>query len=159
LLEAEGCKAIVTSCGFLALQHHQIASAIRLPFASSSLCWLPTLYNAFGGPQCVGILTASVAALSDAHITALGGITTSPRAGMPSDSEFSRVILGNQAQGDMGKIRQEICAAAVMFIKEHPQVRALVLECTNMSPYAAEISKLTQRPVFDLVGLAKQMMA
>jgi len=38
-------------------------------------------------------------------------------------------------------------------------VRALVLECTNMSPYAAEISKLTQRPVFDLVGLAKQMMA
>ncbi len=157
-LEAEGCQAIVTSCGFLALQHHQIAGAIQIPFASSSLCWLPTLYNVFGGPEYVGILTASASALSDEHITSLGGIATSPRAGLAGDTEFARVIIGNQADGDMDKVRQEIVATAMTFVQEHPKVRALVLECTNMSPYADDIAKLTGRPVFDLVGLAKQMM-
>jgi hypothetical protein len=157
-LQAEGCRAIVTSCGFLALQHHQIAAALQIPFASSSLCWLPTLYNAFGGPAHVGILTASLGSLSEAHLSALGGSAASPKAGMAPDSEFARVIIGNRAEGDMEQIHQEMISAALTLVEQHPQVRALLLECTNMSPCAAEISRRTGRPVFDLVGLAKQMM-
>jgi aspartate/glutamate racemase len=157
-LEAEGCKAIVTSCGFLALQHHQIAAAVRIPFASSSLCWLPTLYNAFGGAAHVGILTASARSLSAEHLRNLGGDPATPAAGMPEDSEFARVIIGNTPQGDMQAVRAEIIATAESFVTQQPQLRALILECTNMSPYAADIAQRTGRPVFDLVGLAKQMM-
>ncbi|SRR5450830_1983760 len=157
-LQAEGCRAIVTSCGFLALQHHQIAAALHIPFASSSLCWLPTLYNAFGGPAHVGILTASASSLSDEHLAALGGSAATPRAGMPPASEFARVIIGNQVEGDMEQIHAEMISAALGLVERHPEVRALLLECTNMSPCAAEIAKRTGRPVFDLVGLAKQMM-
>lgn len=158
-LEAEGCKAIVTSCGFLALHQHTIAAAVNIPFASSSLCWLPTLYNAFGGARHVGILTASSTNLTEAHLTGLGGSIASPVIGMPVDSEFARVILRDAPEGDMDKVHQEMIDAADQLVAEHPQLRAILLECTNMPPVAEAIAKKTGRPVFDLVGLAKLMMS
>lgn len=157
-LEAEGCRAIVTSCGFLALHQQTIAAAVNVPFASSSLCWLPTLYNAFGGARHVGILTASGASLSAAHLSSLGGSMESPIVGMPTDSEFARVIMRDAAQGDMEQVHREIVAAADRLVAEQPQVRAILLECTNMPPCATTIATRTGRPVFDLVGLARQMM-
>jgi Asp/Glu/hydantoin racemase len=38
-------------------------------------------------------------------------------------------------------------------VTEHPDVGAIVLECTNMPPYAADIQRETGRPVFDIVAL------
>jgi len=158
-LEAEGCRAIVTSCGFLALHQKTIADAVNIPFASSSLCWLPTLYHAFGGAQYVGILTASAANLGAAHLSALGGSMDSPIAGMPADSEFARVILRDAPHGDMDAIHADMVAAADKLVADHPQLRAILLECTNMPPCAATIAQRTGRPVFDLVGLARLMMS
>jgi len=157
-LQADGCKAIVTSCGFLALHQQTIAAALEIPFASSSLCWLPTLYHAFGGARHVGILTASGASLGAAHLAALGGSLESPIVGMPVDSEFARVIVGNQPEGDMERVHAEMVAAADHLVATQPQVRAILLECTNMPPVAGLIAQRTGRPVFDLVGLARQMM-
>lgn len=158
-LQAQGCQAIVTSCGFLALHHREMAAALRVPFASSALCWLPTLYQVCGGPEAVGVLTASAGALSDAHLEAVGGSARSPRAGMDEAGEFARVILGNQPEGDMARVGQEVVETAVRFAAAHPRLRALVLECTNMPPYAAEIARRCRLPVFDLVSLARQLMA
>lgn len=158
-LERAGCRAIVTSCGFLALHHHTIAAAVSVPFASSSLCWLPTLYNSFGGARHVGIMTASQASLGHEHLAALGGSMDSPIAGMPVDSEFARVIVGNQPQGDMQQVHGEMVEVAEQLVAAQPQLRAILLECTNMPPVAAEITRRTGLPVFDLVGLAKLMMA
>jgi len=157
-LQQQGCQAIVTSCGFLALQHQEIAAHLGVPFASSALCWLPTLYNAFGGPEAVGVLTASAGALTDAHVEAVGGSARSPRMGMAEGSEFARVILGNQPEGDMARVGREVVETAERFAVAHPGLRALVLECTNMPPYAAEIVRRCGLPVFDLVSLARQMM-
>ncbi len=157
-LERSGCKAIVTSCGFLALHHHKIAAAVGVPFASSSLCWLPTLYNAFGGARHVGIMTASQASLGAEHLAALGGSMDSPIAGMPVDSEFARVIVGNRPEGDMDQVHREMVALADQLVTAQPQLRAILLECTNMPPVAEQIRLRTGRPVFDLVGLAKLLM-
>ena len=35
----------------------------------------------------------------------------------------------------------------------HPDVGAIVLECTNMPPYTADIQRETGLPVFDVVSL------
>jgi len=157
-LQNAGCAAIVTSCGFLALHHHDIAARLDVPFASSSLCWLPTLYTVFGGPHRVGILTASARALSDDHLRALGGNPQSPREGVAEGTEFSRVILGNQPTGDMAQIGRDVVDAAVRLVARAPDIRAIVLECTNMPPYREEIARRTGRPVFDLIDLAKAML-
>jgi hypothetical protein len=40
-------------------------------------------------------------------------------------------------------------------VSEHPDVGAVVLECTNMPPYTADIQRETGRPVFDIVSLVR----
>ena len=38
-------------------------------------------------------------------------------------------------------------------VSDYPDVGALVLECTNMPPYTADIQRETGLPVFDIVSL------
>jgi Asp/Glu/hydantoin racemase len=38
-------------------------------------------------------------------------------------------------------------------VAAHPDLGAIVLECTNMPPYAGDIRRATGLPVFDIVSL------
>jgi Asp/Glu/hydantoin racemase len=44
-------------------------------------------------------------------------------------------------------------------VAEHPDVGAIVLECTNMPPYTADIQRETGLPVFDIVSLVNMVHA
>jgi len=47
---------------------------------------------------------------------------------------------------------QDILEAGSALKKRHPDLGAVVLECTNMAPYARALSEHLQLPVFDIVG-------
>jgi Asp/Glu/hydantoin racemase len=157
-LEAEGCRAIVTSCGFLVLHQRRLAEAVSIPVATSSLLLIALLRALFRDELKIGVLTASAAALSPAHMDAAGAPHDTPIVGMPADSEFARVIIGNQPQGDFGLIETEIVQAARKLVSQVPGLGAIVLECTNMGPYKAAIAAACGKPVFDLVDLAHFLM-
>ena len=38
-------------------------------------------------------------------------------------------------------------------LRQNPEIGAIVLECTNMTPYAAAIQEQTGLPVFDIYTL------
>jgi len=44
-------------------------------------------------------------------------------------------------------------------VVEHPDIGAIVLECTNMPPYTLDIQRATGRPVFDVVSLVRMVHA
>ena len=44
-------------------------------------------------------------------------------------------------------------------VHEHPEVGAIVLECTNMPPYAYAVAMATDMPVYDITTLATYVMA
>jgi Asp/Glu/hydantoin racemase len=44
-------------------------------------------------------------------------------------------------------------------VERHPEVGAIVLECTNMPPYAAPIREATGLPVFDITTLIRLVHA
>ena len=98
-------------------------------------------------------MTASQASLGHEHLTALGGSMDSPIAGMPVDSEFARVIVGNQPQGDMQRVHDEMVQVAEQLVAAQPQLRAILLECTNMPPYRAAVARATGRAVHDIETL------
>jgi len=55
---------------------------------------------------------------------------------------------------DQEKCSREMQAAALKLINRCPDIGAVVLECTNMPPYAQVVHKATSGlPVFDMVTM------
>lgn len=65
------------------------------------------------------------------------------------------VLLGDEVELDVDAARDEHERVARRLVAEHPDVGAIVLECTNMPPYTAVVQRATGRPVFDVVSLVR----
>ena len=155
-LEAEGVRAITGSCGFLALFQRELAEAVRVPLFASSLIQVPLVHNLMGRRGKVGVLTASGPNLTPRHLEAVGaGDIPVAIQGMDDYREFREVILeGRRAEMDIAKIENEVLAAAKLLVRSNPEVGAIVLECTDMPPYAHRLQQRLGLPIFDLTTLA-----
>lgn len=151
-LVAAGADGIVTNCGFLALYQRELQAALPVPVASSSLMQVPLVQRLLPPGKRVGILTIAAAHLSPAHLEGAGVAADTPIEGCPPEGEFARVILDDQPEMDVEAARSDLLASAERLLRRHPDVGAIVLECTNMCPFAADIARVTGRPVFDMVG-------
>lgn len=157
-LQDTGCRAIITSCGFLALHQRRMAAAVDIPMGTSALLLIPLLRTLLGAHLSVGILTASATSLSSDHLDAVGADPATPVQGIAPDSAFARIIIGNQTDGDMAAVGNDVVAGAQALIAKAPDIGAILLECTNMGPYRERIAALCGRPVFDLIDLAHFLM-
>ena len=50
----------------------------------------------------------------------------------------------------LSKDLSELASAAV---SEHPEIGAILLECSDLPPYACDIQRATGLPVFDFISL------
>jgi len=67
------------------------------------------------------------------------------------------VLLDDQLTLDVEAARQENVTVARRMIDAHPEIGAIVLECTNMPPYRADIQAATGLPVFDITTLVRMV--
>ncbi|MGJ8617486.1 MAG: aspartate/glutamate racemase family protein [Sulfitobacter sp.] len=148
-LVAAGCTGIATTCGFLSLIRPRLAAALDVPVAASALEQVAQVQAMLPPDQTVGILTISASTLTSAHLRAAGVQTGCPIQGTDGSS-FSKSILGNLTTLDVPAARQDMVQAAQDLIARHPNVGAIVLECTNMVPYAPDIAQATGRPVYSI---------
>jgi aspartate/glutamate racemase len=153
-LERFGVKAITTNCGFLGQFQPEVADAVNVPFFSSSLMQIPMVYRMLRRDQKVGVLTVNGASLTPDLFKKVGveGIPLVVK-GLENEEEFTHVMLDNILEMDVDKARDENVKVAKELIKENPDVGAIVLECTNMPPYAKAIQEAVQLPVFDIFTL------
>ncbi len=153
-LEMEGVKAISTSCGFLSIYHRELVEALQVPIYTSSLIQVHTARTLIKNWQKVGIITASKKSLTRKHLLGVG-IQSCPIAvtGMEHTKEFAAVFLGNKETIDIEQCRREMISAAETLVNANPNVGAIVLECTNMPPYAKDIQRAVGMPVFDVVTM------
>jgi len=153
-LEKFGVKAITTNCGFLGQFQPEIADAVNIPFFSSSLMQIPMVYRMLKRDQKVGVLTVNGAALTSDLFKKVGaeGIPIVVK-GLENEEEFTHVMLDNTLEMDVDKARAENVKVAEELMNENHDVGAIVLECTNMPPYAKAIQEAVQLPVFDIFTL------
>jgi Asp/Glu/hydantoin racemase len=156
-LEREGVGAITTNCGFLVKFQRQLAAAVRVPVFTSSLLLVPLVHRMLGPGRRVGIMTVSAATLTREHldVSGIGPDIPVAIAGLETEKEFTRVLLGNEPELDVDAARDEHVRVARRLVSEHPDLGALVLECTNMPPYSADVQRATGLPVFDVVSLVR----
>src|SRR5436853_2098069 len=71
-LAALGADGITTNCGFLSLYQKELAAAVAVPVATSSLMQLPMIQATLPADRGVGIITVSAANLTREHLMAIG---------------------------------------------------------------------------------------
>ncbi len=155
-LESEGVKAIGCMCGFMIYFQEAMANAVNIPVFSSALLQVPVVSRLIGKGKKVGIIVWDSRNLTKEHLK---------RAGI--DESMPIVILGLEtmpAEGDanitelepekrLEVLENHLVYSAKRLVSEHPDLGAIVLECTNLPPAAAAVQKATGLPVFDVTTL------
>jgi Asp/Glu/hydantoin racemase len=145
-----GADGITTNCGFLSLYQRELAAHVGVPVAASSLMQVPLVARMLPPGKRVGVLTVSAADLSAEHLIAAGADPATPIEGTESGREFTRVLLGNEERLDAAAAERDILDAGERLIAGHPDIGAIVLECTNMTPYAGALRERLGLPVYDI---------
>jgi Asp/Glu/hydantoin racemase len=152
-LVAMGCDGITTNCGFLSLIQNDLATAVGVPVATSSLMQYQMIQSLLPPAKRVGVLTISSANLTADHLAAANVPLDAPVVGTDElGGEFTRVIVGNEERLDVEAAERDLLQAADALVERHPDVGAFLLECTNMTPYSDAIAAHTGLPVFDMYG-------
>ncbi|WP_170603928.1 aspartate/glutamate racemase family protein [Ruegeria arenilitoris] len=150
-LVKDGVDGITTNCGFLSLFQEELAAAVPIPVATSSLMQVGMVNRVLPAGKRAGILTISASTLTDDHLRKAQVPDGTPIGTTEGGEEFTRAILGNEPTLDVNKSRLDNVEAAMKLKSNNPDLGAIVLECTNMCPYAPDIQQATGLPVFSIV--------
>jgi len=157
-LAASGASAISSGCGFFILFQEALCRRMQIPVALSSLLQIPLIQQLVGPHRRIGVLTAHAGRLSETHLR-MGGMD--PRhpvkvVGLEAEPHFQQGVLTPQGAYHDAKIEAEVLAKAEAFLESGdggPPVGAVLLECTNLPPFAAAIQETLGLPVFDITTL------
>ena len=149
-----GAEAITTNCGFLTVFQRELAAHVRVPVATSSLLQVPWVQAMLPPGRRVGVVSISGATLTAAHLHAAGAPIDTPLAGTENGRELFRVLIKAESDDlDSALAEQDVIDAARDLSARHSDLGAIVLECTNMPPYAAALRDAVDLPVYDIYSL------
>jgi len=164
-LTMQGVTTIIGNCGFFANYQPEVAESLDpgVQFFNGSLMQVPMLLISVGSNKKVGVLTANKELLMPSPAFKNVGATA---------EDMKRVVVyGNENGKEMKKVtgetgrfnpkalEKELVDLAKKMIKEHPDVGAVVLECTEFPPYAHAIQNAIRRNVWDFVTMTNLMHA
>ena len=154
-----GADGITTTCGFLSLYQQQIAAHVQVPVATSSLMQIPLVERLLPPGKRVGVLTVHAPSLTAGHFIAAGADPETPVIGTDQGREFSRVMLDEKHTLDAAAAERDILDAGETLVSRHPDIGAVVLECTNMVPYARALSDHLLLPVYSIYTIVTWFQA
>ncbi|MDO4552435.1 MAG: aspartate/glutamate racemase family protein [Bacillota bacterium] len=155
-LEKEGVRAISAACGFFGHFHSQLADAIDVPVALSSLVQIPWIRSVLKREQKIGVLTANASAITEELLKSCG--VEDPELlvirDLRHEEQFS-AIMEDRGAFDNAQVRREVVAAAEELVNSQPKLGAILLECSDTPPYAYAVQRATGLPVFDFITMIK----
>ncbi len=148
-LETAGVRAIIGACGYFAHFQQQVAEAVDIPVYLSSLCQLPMIKLGISSKKRIAVLAASGDNIDDALLEKVG---TDSRRLLVKDigslDSFASIRWGKTAL-DNGKLTEDLVRVVRTLQEKNPDIGAILLECSDLPPYAKEIQAATGLPVFD----------
>jgi hypothetical protein len=145
-----GADGLTTNCGFLSIYQKELATHVGVPVATSSLMQVPFIQSVLPANRRVGVLTVNATTLTPQHLAAVGVDPATPIVGTEGGREFTRALIGNELSLDIAAAEQDILEAGAALLKRHPDVGAVLLECTNMMPYARALHEQLRLPIYDI---------
>lgn len=154
-LEQYGVRGISSDCGFLVQYQDAVRKAVKVPVFMSSLLQIPYLSMMFDPKRPIGCITATRKSLGN-RVLELAGIRSDINVvvrGMEDEPHFKTAILEEAGDLDSDLIEAETVAIAKGMVREHPDMGAIVLECSMLPPYAKAVQDATGLPVFDFITM------
>ncbi|MBB4302809.1 hypothetical protein GGD81_001845 [Rhodobium orientis] len=158
-LVAAGVDGITTTCGFLSIYQRELADHCPVPVATSSLLQVPMVERLLPSGKKVGVMTYNGDVLNGPYLEAVGIAQDTPVVGVPQDSNFVRWIKQGDTSVSYETLKEEVVATAKRFVADNPEIGAIVLECTNLAPFASYIVEATGLQVFDTVTMVNAFQA
>ncbi|MTI15878.1 aspartate/glutamate racemase family protein [Rhodobacteraceae bacterium RKSG542] len=158
LLIDRGACAITTTCGFLGLFQRQMSEVLSVPVCCSSLAQIPAIQFALAPSKQLAVLTISRETLTPRHFPEPIDCSKLNIHGLPENCEFRRVYLGNATDIDRALAREELIEAARLATKAE-NIGALLLECSNMVPFAHDIQKAAGVPIYSYDTMVRWLYA
>ena len=154
-LERNGVKGITSNCGFMIHYQNAAAASVSIPVFLSSLLQIPLICQSLGEHAALGIITASAGMLTDKVLNLSGAPSdyVIHKVGILDCPEFRSTFLDQKGYLDASKIQQEVIQVSKDFVKSHPDIKALLLECSLLPPYSRAVQAVTGLPVFDFMTL------
>lgn len=151
-LQEKGVDLVVADCGLFGPFHEDFRKHLRIPFIGTALDLIPLLQRIFPTDKRIAVITGDTRILTSRHLIASGVDSSSVDiVGMENSSEFSKVVIKGSSELDVCQMRQGVLDAASGLTGKN--IGAVVLECTNLISYRADIQNLLNVPVFDLVSM------
>jgi Asp/Glu/hydantoin racemase len=156
-LKREGVRAVTGDCGFMAVYQRELAEELGLPVFLSSLLQIPFISLIIGREDSIGVITADSQALSS-ELLSWAGVNGELQgrlriAGLEGSPHFRKAVIEEQGVLDTEGVEAEVVQQAVRLQKEHPGMKAVLLECSMLPPYGAAVQAALGLPVFDYVTM------
>lgn len=157
-LVREGAQLITSNCGFMIRYQEVVRTAVEVPVLLFSLLLAPFLERMLPPGKALGIITANSRSLTPDLLEAAGLPANSKRvvvAGLEGTCSFAAAFLNASADLDVSSVETEMVSVAVALVGDEPEIGMLLLECSELPPYAAAVHRVTGLPVFDFTSMVE----
>lgn len=153
-LERQGCRAIVGACGYFGHFQKEASQRLNVPSYLSSILQVPIMLRGLKPDQKVGIICGSAPHLKPSLLKQCGveDLSRVVIVGAQDCAEFWN-IGGCAGHFISAKIEKELVDLAKELVSKNPDIGAILLECSDMPPYAWAIQNAVRLPVFDFPTL------
>lgn len=153
-LARQGARAIIGACGYFGNYQKEVAARLDVPVFLSSLLQIPIIRRALQPNQKVGVICSGAGGLAPELLSQNGVDDLSDVASIGAEDlpEFKN-ILEDTGHFDSYQIEQQMVDLAKQFVNENPDIGAILLEGSDMPPYAFAIHNAVRLPVFDFITL------
>jgi Asp/Glu/hydantoin racemase len=153
-LEKQGARAIIGACGYFGNYQKEAAAILDVPVFLSSVLQIPIIRRGLKPNQKIGVICAVADSLTPKLLSQCGidDLSNVVIAGAQDLPEFQNIL---QCTGSFNshEIEQQLVELAKQLVSKNPDIGAILLECSDMPPYAWAIQNAVKLPVLDFTTL------
>lgn len=156
-LVERGASAIISNCGFTIRYQRAVAAAVNVPVAMSSLLLLPLLLRQVSRSATIAVATFDSTKL---HEELLGIDDCSDRArivigGIEGSQFWHDEMKRPPVWSGTARLEEDVVACVARLCEKHPDVAAVLLECTAFPMVSTSVRRRVKLPVYDVTDLAR----
>lgn len=152
-LEKKGVRAIVGACGYFNHFQEDIKQVVNVPVFMSSVLQIPLIKMGLKDNQKIAVLVADGQGANRAFFAkAHANIDDCIIQDIGSLESFAPIRY-IKPYLDNARLEKDLVQVTKALTQKHPEIGAVLLECSDLPPYAAAIQREVGLPVFDFITL------